>query len=173
MLCPHLLSAQLVVVHWTSAMRSWHSLLLVGVHLSGTNIVVVVGIWIGVVVLLVAWQTIVRRLPACHSIRDVRAVAAAGGLLLAIVGCGFQDLRWIVPGGWIRGKGRSLLLPVGWQRILSWRLGSRRGLHPGSKMRWYSSHASVHSIHVVVRGLSLQRWCAVYAIRWRNGSARV
>lgn len=153
---PHLLSTQLVVVNWTSAMRPLHSLLLIGVHLGGIDIVVVVRIRVRIVILLVALQTIVRRLPASHGVRNVRAVVAAIGLL-AVVRCWLQDLRRVVSGGRVRGERRSLLLPVGWHWVLSWRLRSWRRLYSRSKMRRYSGHSSVHGVHVIVLRWSLKR----------------
>ena len=95
---PHLLSTQLVVVHGTGAMRPLHTLLLVGVHLSCIDVVVVVWVRVRIVVLLVALQArqaIVRRLPAGHRVRDMRAIVAAVGLL-AVVRRWLQYLRRVV-----------------------------------------------------------------------------
>ena len=164
-LCPHLLSTQLVVVHRTSAMRPLHSLLLVGVHLSGIDIVVVVGIRVRIVVLLVACQAIVRRLPAGQRVRNVRAVVAAVGLL-AIVRRWLQDLRRVVSGRRVGGERWSLLLPSGWHWVLSRRLRSWRRLHSRSKMWRYSGHSSVHGVHVVVLCWSLKRRRSVDTICW-------
>ena len=83
-------------------MRSLHALVLI-VHL---RIDVVPAVWIGVrvVVLLVAIQTVVRRLPA-YCVANVRAVVAATGLLLAVSGRRLEDLWWsVVAVGRVRGK---------------------------------------------------------------------
>ena len=82
---PHFCPSHLVVVQWTSAVRSLHALLLVGVvHLRSVDVVVVIWIWVRVIVLLIAWQTIVWRLPTRHGVGDVRAVVAAIGLVTAV-----------------------------------------------------------------------------------------
>ena len=157
MLCPHLLSAQLIVViHRGRAVRSLHALLLI-VHLSRlVNVISTIWIGISVIVLLVASDASMWRLPACHGASNMWAVVAAVTLLLPVISGRFEDLRWVVTRRWIRGERRSvLLLAVGRHWVLSWRLRSWRRLHLRAEVSWNSSHAAVHGVHVIIRSLSL------------------
>ena len=149
-------------------MRPRNTLILV-VHL-GINIVVVVWIGIGIIVLLIGRQAGVRRLPPCHGVGDVRAVVTAVGLLLTVARCRLQDLRWVVPRGRVGCERRPRLLRIRRHRVLRRRLRSRRWLHPRSEMRWHSSHASVHGIHIIIGRLSLQSRRTVHAVGGRDGS---